>query len=65
MNGVQVTRDTNKFTNLIDGYEFSLKNTTSSAASIISTLDSDLAYKKVKDFVDLFNEVNGTYCFGN
>ncbi len=60
MNGVQVTRDTNKFTNLIDGYEFSLKNTTSSAASIISTLDSDLAYKKVKDFVDLFNEVNGT-----
>ena len=58
LNGVQITRQSNVFSDLIDGYEFTLNNTTSKAASITSSLDSDLAFKKVKDFVDLFNTIN-------
>ena len=60
LNGVNVTRSTNTITDLIDGYEFKLNSTTSSAASIIASTDSNSAYTKVKEFVDIFNSVNST-----
>ena len=59
-NGVQITRTTNTITDLIDGYEFKLNNTTSSAATVIASIDADLAYETVKGFVDVFNSVNST-----
>ena len=60
VNGVQITRATNTITDLIDGYEFKLNATTSSTASVIASIDSDLAYSTVKGFVDIFNSVNST-----
>ena len=60
INGVQVTRASNTITDLIDGYEFKLNTTTTSAASVIASIDSDLAYTTVKGFVDMFNSVNST-----
>ena len=60
LNGVQVTRDTNTVTDLIDGYEFKLNSTTTSAASILASTDSNSAYTKAKEFVDIFNSVNST-----
>ena len=59
VNGVQITRASNTITDLIDGYEFKL-NTTTSTASVIASIDSDLAYSTVKGFVDMFNSVNST-----
>ena len=60
VNGVQITRASNTITDLIDGYEFKLNTTTSSTASVIASIDSDLAYSTVKGFVDIFNSVNST-----
>jgi flagellar hook-associated protein 2 len=60
VNGVQITRASNTITDLIDGYEFKLNTTTSSTASVIASIDSDLAYSTVKGFVDMFNSVNTT-----
>ncbi len=60
INGVQVTRASNKITDLIDGYEFKLNSVTTTAASVSSSIDSDVAYAKVKEFVDLYNGVTGT-----
>ena len=47
LNGVQVTRTTNTISDLVDGYEFKLNSTTSSAASIIASIDSNAAFNKV------------------
>ena len=52
MNGVTITRASNTFTDLIEGYEFKLNQTTTSAATVISNLDADLAIN-VKDFVNV------------
>jgi flagellar hook-associated protein 2 len=60
LNGVQVTRSTNTVTDLVDGYEFKLNSTTSSAATIVASVDATLAYSTVKEFVDTFNSVNST-----
>ena len=60
INGVQITRTSNTITDLIDGYEFKLNNTTNSVANITASIDSDLAYATVKGFVDVFNSVNST-----
>ncbi len=60
INGVQISRSTNTFTDLIDGYEFKLNSITSTNASVLASIDSDLAYNTVKGFVDVFNEVNST-----
>ena len=60
LNGVDVTRSTNTITDLIDGYEFKLNSTTTSAASIIASTDSNSAFNKAKEFVDIFNSVNST-----
>ena len=58
INGVQITRTTNTITDLIDGYEFKLKNTLFIAN--VASIDADLAYETVKGFVDVFNSVNTT-----
>jgi len=60
MNGVTITRASNTFTDLIEGYEFKLNQTTTSAATVISNLDADLAYSNVKDFVNVYNSVTST-----
>ena len=60
INGVQVSRTTNTVTDLIDGYEFKLNSTTSSAATVVASTDANLAYSKVKEFVDIYNSVNAT-----
>ena len=58
INGVQISRSSNTITDLIDGYEFKLNATTSSTALIAGRVDPDLAFKQVKDFVDVFNSAN-------
>ena len=58
INGVQISRSSNTISDLIDGYEFKLNATTSSTASIAGRVDPDLAFKQVKDFVDVFNSAN-------
>ncbi|MDC3068150.1 flagellar filament capping protein FliD, partial [Paracoccaceae bacterium] len=59
-NGVQISRSSNTITDLIDGYEIELKQTTSGSISLRGSVDADLAYQQVKGFVDMFNSVNGT-----
>jgi flagellar hook-associated protein 2 len=59
-NGVQISRSTNIITDLIDGYELDLKQTTSGSISLKGSVDADLAFQQVKGFVDMFNSVNGT-----
>ena len=60
LNGVSITRSTNTITDLVDGYEFKLNSTTSSAASILASVNSNSAFTKVKEFVDIFNSVNSS-----
>ena len=60
LNGVLISRSTNTINDLIDGYQFKLNTTTTSAASIIASIDSSLAYSTVKGSVDVFNSVNKT-----
>ena len=60
INGVQISRTSNTISDLIDGYEFTLKETTSSGVSVSGKVDPDLAFQQVKEFVDTFNSVNGT-----
>ena len=60
INGVTVTRSTNTVTDLIDGYEFKLNSVTTSTASVSASLDSDLAFSRVKEFVDTYNSVQST-----
>ena len=59
-NGVQISRSSNTISDLIDGYEIDLKQTTSGSISLKGAVDSDLAFQQVKGFVDMFNSVNGT-----
>lgn len=60
LNGVNITRSSNVISDLFDGYEFRLNSTTSSAASVQSNTDSNIAYAKTKEFVDMFNGVYST-----
>ena len=60
INGVQISRTSNTISDLIDGYEFTLKETTSSGVSVSGKVDPNLAFQQVKEFVDTFNSVNGT-----
>ena len=57
LNGVNITRATNVVTDLFDGYEFRLNSTTSSAVTVQSNTDPNIAYSKTKEFVDMFNSV--------
>ena len=58
LNGVDITRSSNVVSDLFDGYEFRLNATTTTAAVIQSSTDSNFAYSKTKEFVDMFNSVN-------
>ncbi len=60
INGVQVSRTSNTITDLIDGYEFTLREVTSSAVAVSGQVDPDLAFQQVQEFVNTFNSVNGT-----
>ncbi len=60
LNGVSVTRETNVITDLIDGYEFKLNSTLSSAASISSTTDQTVAFATINEFVNTYNNVAST-----
>ena len=60
LNGVNITRSSNVIADLFDGYEFRINATTSAAASVQSNTDSNIAYAKTKEFVDMFNGVYST-----
>ena len=60
LNGVNITRSSNVISDLFDGYEFRINSTTSAAASVQSNTDSNIAYAKTKEFVDMFNGVYST-----
>lgn len=60
INGVTVTRTTNTVTDLIDGYQFKLNATTSTAATVSSVTDQSVAYQKIKEFVDSYNGIIST-----
>ncbi len=60
LNGVSITRESNIVTDLIDGYEFKLNSTTSSAASVSSTIDQSVAFSKISEFVNTYNSVSST-----
>ena len=53
INGVDISRENNTITDLIDGYEFNLTGVTSTAASVSGSVNPDLAFQQVKDFVDI------------
>ena len=58
LNGVDITRSSNIISDLFDGYEFRLNATTTTAAVIQSNTDSNVAYSKTKEFVDMYNSVH-------
>ena len=60
INGVTVSRTTNTVTDLIDGYQFKLNSTTTTAATISSVTDQTIAYEKIKEFVDTYNSITST-----
>ena len=60
LNGVSITRESNVVTDLIDGYEFKLNSTTSSAASVSSITDQAVAFSKISEFVNTYNSVSST-----
>ena len=55
LNGVNITRSSNVVSDLFDGYEFRLNATTSTAATVQSNIDSNVAYAKTLEFVEMFN----------
>ena len=60
LNGVSITRESNVISDLIDGYEFRLNSTTSSAASISSSTDQQIAFATISEFVTVYNSVSST-----
>ncbi len=60
LNGVSITRESNVISDLIDGYEFRLNSTTSSAASISSSTDQQIAFATISEFVTIYNSVSST-----
>ena len=60
LNGVSITRENNVVTDLIDGYEFKLNSTTSTAASVSSTTDKATAFATISEFVNTYNSVSST-----
>ena len=60
LNGVTISREKNVITDLIDGYEFKLNSTTSSAASVTSVTDQSVAFATISDFVNTYNSVSST-----
>ena len=60
LNGVNITRTSNVVTDIFDGYEFRLNATTTSTATVQSNTDTNIAYAKTLEFVEMFNGVYGT-----
>ena len=60
LNGVDITRSSNVVTDLFDGYEFRLNATTTTAATVQSSTDSNVAYSKTLEFVNMFNGAYST-----
>ncbi|GMB09119.1 flagellar hook-associated protein 2 [Thermolongibacillus altinsuensis] len=55
INGLPTSRSTNVFQ--INGYEYTLKQTTASEVTITSSIDVDTIFNSIKAFVDKYNEV--------
>ncbi|WP_339060485.1 flagellar hook-associated protein 2 [Tepidibacillus marianensis] len=53
-NGMETFRTSNTFQ--INGFQYTLKQTTSTPVTIKSTIDTDSIYKSIKDFVDKYND---------
>jgi len=54
-NGMTTYRTSNTFT--INGFQYTLKQTTTSPVTIKSTTDTDTIIKSIKDFVDKYNDI--------
>ncbi len=57
INGLPTERSTNVFQ--INGYEYTLKETTASEVTVTSSTDVDTIFNSIKAFVDKYNEVIG------
>ena len=57
VDGISVTRDSNKISDLIDGVTLSLKTTTSSAETISASYDSNTAYAAMNLFITNINSL--------
>jgi flagellar hook-associated protein 2 len=60
LNGLTLTNSSNKITGLVDGLDFTLKKTTTSADSILIAKDTAGIEAKVKSFVDAYNSYQTT-----
>ena len=60
LNGLVLTSATNKLTGLVEGLEFTLRDTTSSAQSVVVSSDAAGTEKKVQAFVDAYNTYQTT-----
>jgi flagellar hook-associated protein 2 len=60
LNGLALTNSSNKITGLVDGLDFTLKKTTTSAESILIAKDIAGVEEKVKSFVDAYNSYQTT-----
>ncbi|EAR20644.1 flagellar filament capping protein FliD [Nitrococcus mobilis] len=57
VNGLAVSRASNQITDLIEGLTLSVQATTTSAARIDVTQDTDTVKEKIQGFVDAFNQL--------
>ena len=60
LNGLSLTNASNKITGLVDGLDFTLKNTTTSAESILIAKDTAGIEAKIQAFVDSYNSYQKT-----
>jgi flagellar hook-associated protein 2 len=60
LNGLSLTNASNKITGLVDGLDFTLKNTTTSAGSILIAKDTAGIEAKIQAFVDSYNSYQTT-----
>ena len=60
LNGLSLTNASNKITGLVDGLDFTLKNTTTSAESILIAKDTAGIEAKIQAFVDSYNSYQTT-----
>jgi flagellar hook-associated protein 2 len=60
LNGLSLTNASNKITGLVDGLDFTLKSTTTSAGSILIEKDTAGIEAKIQAFVDSYNSYQTT-----
>ena len=61
VDGMTLTRTSNIITDLFDGYEINLINTTSSAAKITSSVDIETAKANFTTFIDAINKLKKVF----